>query len=83
MPDDVAAWFAAAGDREQELRRVDALMPYRPRSARTTAATALLPDAPAATACGRNGYSAAPAVDRAARSRSSITSSSSVGRKST
>ncbi|TFV86011.1 DUF1801 domain-containing protein [Blastococcus sp. CT_GayMR16] len=26
MPDDVEAWFAAAGDREQELRRVDALV---------------------------------------------------------
>jgi hypothetical protein len=26
MPDDIAAWFAAAGDREQELRRVDALV---------------------------------------------------------
>ena len=61
MPDDVEAWFAAAGDREQELRRVDALvtaaapgidrqlvpvgsstmlgyglMPYRPKSAKTT-----------------------------------------------
>jgi hypothetical protein len=26
MPDDVEAWFAAAGDREEELRRVDALV---------------------------------------------------------
>ncbi len=61
MPDDVDAWFAAAGPREDDLRRVDALvreaapdldrrlvaagsgqmlgygfMPYRPRSARET-----------------------------------------------
>jgi hypothetical protein len=26
MPDDVEAWLAAAGDREEELRRVDALV---------------------------------------------------------
>jgi hypothetical protein len=26
MPDDIEAWFAAAGEREQELRRVDALV---------------------------------------------------------
>lgn len=26
MPDDIDAWFAAAGDREGELRRVDALV---------------------------------------------------------
>ena len=26
MPDDIDAWFAAAGDREQELRRVDELV---------------------------------------------------------
>jgi hypothetical protein len=61
VPDDIEAWFAAAGDREPELRRVDALvtaaapgidrqlvpigasamlgyglMPYRPKSARET-----------------------------------------------
>ena len=67
MPDDVEAWFATAGDREQELRRVDALvtaaapgidrqlvpvgagamlgyglMPYRPRSARTTTTVPLI-----------------------------------------
>ena len=67
MPDDIDAWFAAAGDREQELRRVDelvtaaapgidrqlvpvgagamlgyGLMPYRPRSARTTTTVALI-----------------------------------------
>jgi hypothetical protein len=65
--DDIAAWFAAAGDREQELRRVDelvmtaapgidrqlvpmgagamlgyGLMPYRPRSARTTTTVPLI-----------------------------------------
>ena len=165
MPDDVEAWFAAAGDREQELRRVDALvtaaaagidrqlvsvgagamlgyglMPYRPRSAKVTTAvplislaaqkrhlslyvsavvggaylaesradrlgkvscgkscirftsldrvdtdelSALVRDAVATTAAGENAYSAAPAVDRAASSSSSITSASSVGRKST
>ena len=67
MPDDVEAWFAAAGDREQELRRVDALvmeaapgidrqlvpagsgamlgyglMPYRPKSARQTTTVPLI-----------------------------------------
>ena len=67
MPDDIDAWFAAAGDREQELRRVDepvmaaapgidrqlvpvgagamlgyGLMPYRPRSARTTTTVPLI-----------------------------------------
>jgi hypothetical protein len=26
VPDDIAAWFAAAGEREQELRRVDELI---------------------------------------------------------
>ena len=26
MSDEIDAWFAAAGDREQELRRVDALV---------------------------------------------------------
>ena len=61
MPHDIDAWFAAAGNREQELRRVDelvmaaapgidrqlvplgssamlgyGLMPYRPKSAKTT-----------------------------------------------
>jgi hypothetical protein len=164
MPDDVEAWFAAAGDREEELRRVDALvmaaapdidrqlvpvgagamlgyglMPYRPRSAKETTMTplislaaqkrhlslyvcavidgaylaesradrlgkvscgkscirftsldrvdagelsALVRDAVATTAAGENAYSAAPAVDRAASSSNSITSASSVGRKS-
>ena len=164
MPDDVEAWFAAAGDREAELRRVDALvtaaapgidrqlvpvgatkmlgyglMPYRPRSAKETTSwplislaaqkrhlslyvsavvdgaylaqsradrlgkvscgkscirftsldrvdtgelSALIRDAVAATASGENAYSAAPAVDRAASSSSSITSASPVGRKS-
>jgi Domain of unknown function (DU1801) len=67
VPDDIDAWFAAAGDREQELRRVDelvmaaapgidrqlvpvgagamlgyGLMPYRPRSARTTTTVPLI-----------------------------------------
>jgi len=165
MPDDVEAWFAAAGDRAEELRRVDALvtaaapgidrrlvpvgagamlgyglMPYRPRSAKETTTvplislaaqkrhlslyvsavvggaylaesradrlgkvscgkscirftsldrvdtgelSALVRDAVATTAAGENAYSAAPAVDRAASSSSSITSASSVGRKST
>jgi hypothetical protein len=164
MSDDIDAWFAAAGDREEELRRVDALvmaaapgidrqlvpvgaggmlgyglMPYRPRSAKQTTMTplislaaqkrhlslyvcavvdgaylaesradslgtvscgkscirfpsldrvdtgalsALVRDAVATTAAGENAYSAAPAVDRAASSSSSITSASSVGRKS-
>jgi hypothetical protein len=64
---DIDAWFAAAGDRERELRRVDelvmaaapgidrqlvpvgagamlgyGLMPYRPRSARTTTTVPLI-----------------------------------------
>jgi len=164
MPDDVEAWFATAGDREQELRRVDALvtaaapgidrqlvpvgagamlayglMPYRPKSAKETTMwplislaaqkrhlslyvsavvdgaylaesradrlgtvscgkscirftsldrvdtgelSALVRDAVATTAAGENAYSAAPAVDRAASSSSSITSASPVGRKS-
>ena len=34
MSDDIDAWFAAAGAREQELRRVDALV-TRPRRAST------------------------------------------------
>ena len=164
MPDDVEAWFAAAGDREEELRRVDALvmaaapgidrqlvptgagamlgyglMPCRPTSAKETTTwplialaaqkrhlslyvcavvdgaylperradrlgkvscgkscirftsldrvdtgelSALVRDAVATTAAGENAYSAAPAVDRAASSSSSITSASPVGRKS-
>jgi uncharacterized protein YdhG (YjbR/CyaY superfamily) len=45
--------------------------------------SALVHDAVATTAAGENAYSAAPAVDRAASSSSSITSASSVGRKST
>jgi hypothetical protein len=65
--DEIDAWFAAAGSREQELRRVDALvteaapgidrqlvpagagtmlgyglMPYRPRSAKTTTTVPLI-----------------------------------------
>jgi hypothetical protein len=46
MPDDIAVWSAAAGDREQELRRVD-----------TDVLSALVRDAVAATAAGENGYS--------------------------
>jgi hypothetical protein len=67
MADAIDAWFAAAGDREQELRRVDALvmeaapdidrqlvpmgsgamlgyglMPYRPKSARQTTMVPLI-----------------------------------------
>jgi hypothetical protein len=65
--DEIESWFAAAGSREQELRRVDALvteaapgidrqlvpagagtmlgyglMPYRPRSAKTTTTVPLI-----------------------------------------
>lgn len=67
MADEIEAWFAAAGGREGELRRVDelvvtaapgidrqlvpagsgqmlgyGLMPYRPRSARTTTTVPLI-----------------------------------------
>ena len=48
MLDDIAVWPAAAGDREQELRRVD-----------TDALTVLVRDVVTATAAGENGYSGA------------------------
>ncbi|MCW2532951.1 MAG: hypothetical protein JWP62_2521 [Blastococcus sp.] len=48
MPVDIAVWSAAAGDREQELRRVD-----------TDALTVLVRGAVAATAAGESGYSGA------------------------
>jgi len=51
LTDEIEDWFTAAGSREQELRRVDALssgmlgyglMPYKPRSAKETTMTPLI-----------------------------------------
>jgi hypothetical protein len=115
VPDDVEAWFASAGDREEELRRVDALvlaaapgidrqlvamgtgvmlgyglMPYRPRSAKETTTWPLIALAAqkrhlSLHVCGGRRERVRRDLSqpgRPASRRSSSTSSSRVGRKS-